>query len=353
MPVIRCLLLALGLAATAAQAGTRVLPPGAVLFDSATPKADTARIALATGEIVARVEAGDPDGAVARLQAIEGALQFELTAARVIEALQAQPRKSGDRFLAALEQTPVRVFHRHDETAADWFLPLIDVAARAKSARRVIDANAARDRAVSALLADPATAGSLDAQAVAAAIAVLPAPKADALAARVAHGDLVLAGRPLVQLALRTSRTPVWMQALEQADEVDVLPLFATVDSILPGADALDWLQRAAKDGRYKSAAVMAVGRMATHSILASRALDAYLGRADTGASAAAALVEHGSANFVDDIERRLAATRDPVRVQHLALALRLADTPDARKRLHALEDDPRLSASAKAELQR
>lgn len=353
MPVFRCLFFALGVLAASAQAGTRVLPPGAVLVDATTPKAEVARLAVAAGEILARIEAGDVEGAFARLQAIDDPLHFELTAARTIEALMAVPRKAGDRFLAALEEVPVRVFQRHDETAADWFLPLVDVAARAKSARRVIGANAARDRAVAALLADPAAVTAFDAPTLVAAILVSSEAQVDALATGVARGDLALSGRALVQLALRTARAPVWTRALEQGAPLDVLPLFAAVDSQLPHSDALAWLQRAVQDPRYTSAAVMATGRMATHSIGAADALESYLDRADTGPSAAAALVENAGPAFLADIDKRLAKTKDPLRVQHLALALRLADTPEASKRLQALQDDPRLPAAAKAELRR
>ena len=61
MPVFRCLMFALGLAAFGAQAGTRVLPPGAVLVDAGTAKADVPRLALASGEILARIEAAKKD----------------------------------------------------------------------------------------------------------------------------------------------------------------------------------------------------------------------------------------------------------------------------------------------------
>ena len=356
MPAFRCLLLALGLFAAAAHAGTRVLPPGAVLVDASTPKSDTARLAIVAGEVLSRVEAGDSDGAFARLASIADPLQHELTAARVIEALMANARPAGDALLAKLESVPVRVFQRHEETAADWFLPLVDVGTRAKSARRVIAANVARDAAVAALMQDPAAitvASGIEPDALAAAIAVLPQARADALADAAARGGVALAARPLVQLALRTTRAPVWALALERAAPEDALPLFAAVDRQLPEKDALEWLRTASKDARYTSASVMATGRMATRSPAASTAIDEYLGRADTGPSAAASLAQHAGPGFLADIDRRLAKAKDGLRVQHLALALRLADTPEAGKRLRALETDPRLPAAAKSELQR
>ena len=360
MPVFRCLILALGLCVATAHAGTRVLPPDAVLVDATTTKPDAARLAIAAGEVLARVDAGDAEGAFARLSAIADPVAFELAAARVVEALMARPRPAGERLLAKLEAIPVRVFHRHEETAADWFLPLVDVAARARSARRVIAANAARDAALAALTADPvatvvaaSTSKRADDESMAAAIALLSQDKVDVLAAAVANRDATLASPPLVQLALRSAHAPVWMQALERAAPQDVLPLFAAVDTVLADADALAWLQAAAQDARYTSAAVMATGRLATTSREASAALDAYLGRTDTGPSAAAALALHAGPAFLADIDRRLAKTGDALRVQHLALALRLADTPAAEARLRALRDDPRLPAAAKAELQR
>ena len=352
MRLIPCLLLGAWLAASA-HAGTRVLPPGAVLVAPAAAKADPAKLAVDAGAVLERVARGDAAGAFAQLQAIDDPVAAELTAARVIDAVMQAPGGSGDRLLAALEGAPVRVFLRHEETAADWFVPLVDVAARAKSARRVIAANAARDRAVAMLSGDAASAPSIDPAVLPEAIAALPQKAADDLSARVAGGDVAMPGPALAQLAARSARPPVWMTALQKAEPIDVLPLFALVDTRLPGADALDWLHAASKDPRYASAAVLATGRMAKHSIAAFDQLAFYLDRTDTGPSAAAAFAQDAGASFVSDIDRLLAKTSNPIRVQHLALALRLADTPEATRRLHALRDDPRLPAGVKAELQR
>jgi hypothetical protein len=353
MPVLRCLFLAFAMLASVAHAGTGVLPPGAVLVDEATTKGDPARLAIAAGEVLARVEAGDAGAAFARLGVITDPLQYELTAARVIDALMTHPRKAGDALLARLEAVPVRVFRRHDETAADWFLPLVDVGARARSARRVIASNAARDAALAALAADPRSARSIDADTLALAVALLPPAKADVLAAVVACGDVALDSRPLAQLALRTANAAVWKLALDRGAAEHVLPLFAEVDARLPEVPALQWLQAASKDARYASAAVIATGRLASRSPAAAAALDDYLGRADTGPSAAAVLASAAGPGFLPDIRQRLAKAKDPLRVQHLALALRLADTPEAATLLRTLQDDPRLSAAAKSELQR
>lgn len=278
-------------------AATATLPPGAVLIDAATPKPDAAALAVDAGAIVSRARGGDIDGAFAQLQAIDDPLRFELTAARVIEALPLSPSAPGYDLLARFEGVPPRVFRRHEETAADWFLPVFDLAAKARGRRDLAvtagraqqwldafdeDAMQAAKRA-SDLARAPAThggpplpPGTLASHAPgdidvmrAAKLRALPEAIRRATPAQVARIADAVARRkaPLdspaqAALARRSGDARMWTLALQHAAPVDVLPLFAQASASLGEKAARAWLADAARQPDYASAAALALARL-------------------------------------------------------------------------------------------
>ncbi len=338
-------------------AGTSTLPPGAVLIGEGTAKTAPARLAIDAADIVGRVHRSDAQGAYARLAAIDDPLQFELTAARAIEALQAQPAGAVEAFLVLLEGVPVRVFRRHEETAADWFLPVFDIPGRAASARRVIARVQARDATLAVLRRDGASAlskskSAQDSQAVADAIELAGDALVADLSSAALRGDVELSSAAWAALARRSSQGDVLGAVLKKAEPVDVLPLFEQLPKRLPDDVALAWLREAGGDPRYASAAVMAMGTLAAKSDAALRELEKRLDRPDTGASAAAALARVDRPDRLAQIDRLVANTDSPAALTNLALALRLDGSDAALKRLESLRSHPHLPAAAKAELQ-
>ena len=328
----------------AAISATATLPPGAVLIDGATAKSDSARLAIETATLLGRLERGDDAGALARLQKISDPLAFELTAARVIEGLSMTSK--GDALLAALETVPTRVFRRHEETMADWFMPAFDIAGQAKSLREM---RARRQRAAALradLLADPAAATKRDGE-WPQAIAMLSPQEvervAEAIVGQRAHAD----PGAVVALAARSKRADLWDLALDTGAPVDVMPLFRQVDAQLSPDAAKAWVTRAARDPRYASAAVLASAR------LPDDALHAWLDDATLGPSAAAALAQRDGDAFVGQVDALAGAKASGQRLRHVALALRLIGTPAALAKLQRLAQDPRLPAHVRTELQR
>jgi hypothetical protein len=356
---MRILFLAACLASLAGSswAGTAKLPPDAVLIGEDTAKTAPARLAIDAADIVGRVHRNDAQGAYARLAAIDDPLQFELTAARAIDALQAQPAGAVDAFLALLEAAPVRVFRRHEETAADWFLPVFDIPVRAASARRVIARVQARDATLADLRRDGVPALSTaksaqDSQAIADAIELADDALVADLSSAALRGDVELSSAAWAALARRSSQAEVLVAVLKKAEPVDVLPLFEHLPKRLPDDVALAWLGEASGDPRYASAAVMAMGALAANSDAALRELEKRLDTPDTGASAAAALAQLDRADRLARLDRLIANADSPVALTNLALALRLDGSDAALKRLDSLRSHPRLPAAAKAELQ-
>lgn len=339
------------LAAGSVLAGTAVLPPGAVLIDAGTAKPDAAQVAMAAGAVLARAAAGDADGAFAALRRIEDPLRFELTAARVVAALQEAPGAGAPALLAKLEGVPPRVFRRHEETAADWFLPVFDIAAKARSARLLLERRTRREAWLARLAADPKAALAAGAKhgedpALVDAIAQASPALIARLVEAAAKADAALPSAAQAALAARSGDAHAWRLALRESRPLDVLPLFARVDTALGDAEARAWLQEAAAHPAYASAAAMAATRLAGTEALA--ALDS----AEQGAEAAAVLAQRPDA--IELAERALAdPSASPTRLAHLVLMLRLIDDAAARARLQALRDDPRLPAAVRAELQR
>jgi hypothetical protein len=371
------------LACGIAWAGVERLPPGAIMIDAATPKPAAEALAIEAGGIAAMARAGQPDAAFARLSAIDGALRFELVATRVIDALQGQPGKGGLDLLGRLEAVPVRVYMRQPETAADWFVPVFDLPAKARSARGVIARARRRDAWLEALGTDPASAVAhakgLSSVSDAAGKTGVAMPRdtrvshpdeqpdpivaakittlADAiglatpaLAARIA--DEVAAQKAALPspaqaaLAKRSADPRMWELALRHGEPVDVLPLFENAAATLGEDDARAWLAMAARRAEYRSVAALALGQLPQ--------ADPYAALDDPATASEAAVALARAPDAFAIVERLLADPKAPSsRVASLALALRLIDTEPARARLRALRDDPRLPASVRAELQR
>ena len=140
MVALRCLLalvLALPLAGAAVARALALLPANAVVVaPDDLPIAASGVAKRAADDALRSLGEGDDVAAWAALQSVPDPLAFELAAAELIAALQAGGESAAaDRLLVRLADVPTRVFHRHAETAAHWYLPLFDVAARAKSAQ--------------------------------------------------------------------------------------------------------------------------------------------------------------------------------------------------------------------------
>lgn len=342
-------------AAASAPAATGTLPPDAVLVDAVqTPGADAHAAALDA----TLAAGGDGAGAavIQALEAIADPLRREATAARLLDRLQRRGAVVPGVLLDALGAWPVRVWRRHDETAADWFVPVFDLPGRAQSVRML----QAREREVDALLATLARkqAGDVSrtlAQAAPqiAALAVASASPAvfDTLRAGAKTGAAAWPSPVLAAFARRAADADTFVQALDAGEPVDVLPLFAETLPALPRAEARAVLREALARPAYASAAAFALVRRSDPDDAADALLRSTLATRPGGAAVAAALAQAPDA--LARIDALLGAASDAVTLGHLALALRLRGGPEAEARLHALRGDARLSAAVRAELQR
>lgn len=341
----------------ALSAGTRELPPSAVLVQPEHWHEPAGRTDADAARVLQFVARDDSASAILMLRSWSDPLRFEPAAARVIETLQAQPStRAGDALLAALEREPVRLFRRHEETAADWFLPLFDIPGRAASARRLLAFADERDALIARLQNDPRAtlkSGKIPAQALTAAVERLPSEVIVRVATLALAGDVVLPSPAWAALARRRPEAAVLQATLQRAEPLDVLPLLEELPSKLAAPLAFDWLEQASRLADYASSAVLGLGALAPRSPAAEAALVKHLGNPVTGTSAAAALSRLALPDRLERIDALLTKARTPEVLADLALALRLEGSAAALNRLHALEADPRLPATAKAELQR
>jgi hypothetical protein len=339
-----------------AAAGVRELPAGAMLVEPENWK-PAAHLAQAdAAAILRRVAEGDAVEAYAEMQSWGDPQRFELAAVQVIDVLQAQrPTAASLQLLDSLQHEPVRLWRRHEETAADWFMPLFDIASRAESARRLLAFNQDVEALVLRTQQDPralGTAKGTDAL-VATAMSRLPDASIEAIATQALRGEIELPSPAWTALARRRPRLEVLQATTDHADAIDLLPLLQQLTPALAPRVAFEWLQQNAMKPEIRSAAVLGIGTLAPQLPEAAAALEKHLGNPESGASAAAAIARLPEADRMQRIDALLAkATRTEV-VADLALALRLEGSDKALQRLRALESDPRLSAAAKAELQR
>ena len=341
-------------AAGLAVAQTDRLPPGAVLIEADTVRAAAAETKLAALE--AKLAAGAIDEIVATLAAMPDPLERESSAARLLDRLQGSGADAPAALLDALERTPVLVYRRHEETAADWFVPVYDIPAKVQSLRRL----QAQRHAVETLRttlqakdADKAFAALAAADSRVAALAIGSATDAAVLrlATRSKRADTLLPSPALAALAQRTHDPVDFLHALEHGAALDVLPLFASTLPTLAPTDALPVLRDALARPDYASTAAFALVALAPRDADAATLLKAALDAPATGASVAAALAQ--SPDGLARIDALLATATDPGALKHLALALRLEGSTQALERLDRLREDPRLPATVRTELQR
>lgn len=342
------------LAAGLAIAQTERLPPGAVLLeDHPVP---VAGVDATVAVLKAQLDAGAIDGAIASLAAMPDAVVRERSAAHLLDRLQASGAHVPGALLDALEQMPVMVYRRHEETVADWFVPVYDIPARAQSLRRLQtqhDAVAmlqrmlrgkAPEQAIVALAAaDPRVAAlAIDSAAESAVMQLATANKASAVR---------LPSPALAALVWRTRDPADFILALEHAAPIDVLPMFGSVLPQLAPDDALRVLRDALARPDYASVAAFALVELAPRNAEAAGLLGHALATNATGASIATALAQ--APDGLARIDALLANASQPASLKHLALALRLEGSTAARDRLDRLREDPRLSAAVRTELQR
>jgi hypothetical protein len=340
----------------AAQAGIAKIPEGGVLIDPANWSAPVERARADATAVLAEVGRGDAEAALSLLRGWNDPIRFEMAATLVVRRLHESPDAPVSRaVLAALASEPVRVFRRHEETAADWFMPVFDVGERAASALKLFEFQQARDAFASTLKSDaksalraPATSAAV----VAAAIAQSDATVLAGLEDLAMRGELELPGVAWAALVQQRPTKVLFAHVLEHAPAEHVLPLFPLATQSLPPADATAWFEAAALQPELASAAVLGLGDIAATYPAAEVALARHLGEPKTGASAAAAFARLARPDRVARIERLLELAPSPAAVANLALALRLEGSEAARQRLHLLRGDPRLPASVKAELQ-
>jgi hypothetical protein len=348
------------LATAWAGAGTTAVPPGAVLLESASASDTRSAKALAAAALEA-LDNDDEHQAQARLAAAPDHVSFELAAASVIDALRGgAPSSAGTAVLQWLASQPVRVYVRHEETGADWFVPWQSIAARAAGTLDVWRAWQERqhwseriatqpEAAFEALLVAPAAQHERAAEA----LAVMPGAMFDRFAALAsARPDQRL---PAIRLAI-AQREPTFAafeRALRDGDQIQQLALIARANELLPPADAVRFLERGALQPPLASAAVLAMAELAATHPPALDALKARLDDPDLGPSIAAGLARLPVAGRVAKIESMLGDQPVPTRAFNLALALRLEGSSAARDVLRRWSEDPRLPDALRGELQR
>ena len=342
------------LAAGLAVAQTDRLPPGAVLIEAGTARAAGVDAKLANLE--AKLAVGAIDDVIAMLAAMSDPVERESSAARLLDRLQASGGDAPTALLDALERTPVLVYRRHEETAADWFLPVYDIPAKVQSLRLL----QAQRQAVAALRktlqekdADKAFAAAAAADPRVAALAIDSATGTAVLrlAAKSKRAATRLPSPALAALARRTRDPADLLQALDRGAPLDVLPLFESTLPTLAPADALRVLHDALARPDYASTAAFALVALAPRDADAASLLENALVAPATGASIAAALAH--SPDGLTRIDALLASATQPAALKHLALALRLDGSAGALQRLDRLREDPRLPATVRTELQR
>lgn len=361
MVALRCLLalvLALPLAGAAPARPLALLPPGAVVVapEELPVAATEAAKRAAEG---ARQSMGEHDDASAwaALQSLADPLAFELAAADLITTLQAgDGSAAGDRLLARLADVPTRVFHRHAETAAHWYLPLFDVGARAKSALVLRARAQQREDWRGRFEADAATAlgalagaGKGEGPIAAEAVPMLGAKAALNLLAAAKSAPQSTPSPLWRALAERLKSADAFAQAAEHASDADLLALIPT-SGALPDGDALRWLDRLGQRPELASAALLAIApRAAPGSPALARLVDA-LDDPALGASAASALARRTSPDRIEALSASIAQA-SPQALTHIALALRLIGTAEADRVLSTLREDPRLPGAVRREL--
>lgn len=342
--------------APAAPAAVRALPEDAVLVaPSALAAAEPAARALEQ-QVVALL-ADRPADAIALLAAEADPLVFERAADRLIERLRAQPPSTaGGALLDWLATRPARVFQRHDETAADWFVPLFDPASRARGTQAIWQHATERAHWQQRLAQDPGAALAELGEAEPASVWRAAEAIAGLTAGQHAALRKALDGASPVALWLASARRQpdplAYAAVLRRGDEAQQLELVAAAATALPPEAALRFLETASRQATLASASIVALAALAPRHPPALQRIEAWLADPQQGASAAAALARMPSSDRVQRIEALL-DDADATKATHLALALRLEGSADAQAVLRRWAEDPRLPERLRRELQR
>jgi hypothetical protein len=358
---LRILLFLLAMqAANPTSAATAVLPAGAVLVRTEAMPDPSERQQLQQ-RMQGALARGDVAAAIAAFESTADPRLAEAAAAALIDDLRAEPIRlpAASGWLQWLAAQPPRVYVRHEETAADWFLPLHDLANRAAGTLQLWQADTAREawqrqfaRTPAAALA--ALADSDDAEqraAAAAAVATLPAIEFDAL--RRAAATLDIAPDMAVAIAERSDDPAAWQRVLAAGDDQQRLQLVARAGTRLAPQAALDWLQQAMSRPALASAALLAVAELAAREPAAGAVLRDALDDPELGPSAAAGLARSAEVDRVARIEALLDADAGTLKRRHLALALRLEGSAAADAVLQRWARDPAMPRALRRELQR
>jgi hypothetical protein len=352
---IRILLLAL-LPAFAPCAPLGELPPDAIIVETIDP--GVADRADRLGRRARGLLATSAESAVAALTSESDALLRELAAAAVLDVLRTElPTPDSLRLVEWLASQPDRVFTRHEETAGDWFVPLLDIAARANGTLLLWQHGSERAAWV-ARMEQPAAGLWAELEGVSgsaverAAEALFELDPAAYSALRTATRTHALPSPLRVAIALRSPDRESYASAWSVGDARQRLALVERAAEVLPAADALEFLQRATDDPAQASAAVIAVAALsereqAAHAVLLQALDDPVL-----GPSAAAGLARGAAHGRVERITALLDADASVTKARHLALALRLDGSPAAREMLQRWARDPQVPASLRSELE-
>jgi len=354
--------LLLGLLAMPAMAERRAeLPAGAMVLTESTLVSAQTAAATRAARWIGLAEAGAFGRLSEAIPAAPGDAAGELALSLLVRHLQGHPvgRNAGaGGVLERIAQRQPLAWMRHEETVGDWFVPVADPGAEARSALQLLVFERDRDDWLRRLAADADAAlrsGIADpAQATRAADALRVAPQASVDAVHAFHRAHpgALPGVVLLALAERRPSAPLYAQALAASTSAQRVALVAQLPQRLPEAEALALLGEYAAVDDSASAAVLALGQLGDRPQVRARLLE-WLGDERLGASAASALARSGDAAIVEVLLVHARAVAAPEAVRDVALSLRLIDTPASRHALARLAADARLPAAARRELQR
>jgi hypothetical protein len=334
------------------------LPADAVLLEQLPAESLQAGAKLAL-DLDRLLQAGQADAARARLIAEADPVIAEAAADALIERLRrAAPSRAGSELLQWLAGQPDRLFRRHEETAADWFVPWFAVARRADGTLEAWRRDQERENWHRRLAEDPAAA-------IEALAADTPDQQQRAAEAALELSDAEI-GRLLdaARVAPERLSADLWAaigersgdpqaaaEVLARGSQVQQLALIAAVPRRLPPAQAQALLERAGHQPALASAATLALAALAASHPPAADLLAHRLDDPELGPSAAAALARMPGADRVARIDAMLGAEPTALRSRHLVLALRLEGSPQAGALLQRWASDPRLPTALQREL--
>lgn len=299
-----------------------------------------------------RFDSEGPDAALALLKvADDSALQQFATHALLIHLGQLPPRRDADALIAWAKAQPVRLWIQHDETAAAWYLPLVDVSRTASNLEQLWRMHAEREAwaariqsAPELALRDIAASDEQAQQRAGEALSIFP--------------EASLAEVTRLALAQPEGLHGSWWQGLASARPS--LPVIEQLwlsghaqyrlDAIRLAAQRLDWaegktlLSRFEQDPELASASTLAlIGLTLSSRGPAAEKQDALIieriEHPPTRASAVAALARLAPVDRDAVISRLWDARTDAVTRSGLRQALRIAGDAEADRLLKRLVD--------------